>query len=419
MPNSDLPSGSHLRLLCFSGFQHGTVLAGTVSVDPPRRIRTRAVFDRNREHVEFFINWSRGSPGTPSEGTNPTVAAIPERPSVAVMEGHLTDGLVEVGADGRERYYDSRGYGRPQGDGVVLSRVEAAHLLYRGDLDAVDGQAFAAFLSSNPDITTRFFVYTDLRNRGFYVSPAQGDWVTDPGGADFIVHPRGDGPWDETTEYRVRVVGERSVVPLESLGEVTLAVVDEESELTYLETDRPEIDGSNTFPAPGSTSGQILEDRVLCWSPPSGLYERGFFGQRIGRNDEVLHLSLLEAAYLAENDYLSVPGGTDAVYTRGRAVEGERFDRRLTVYRALRDRGVVPKTGFKFGADFRTYAHIDHVDDLGHSELLIRVLPFATELSPRDLALDVRLAHGVRKRMVFALVDDDTVTWLAVARLTP
>jgi tRNA-intron endonuclease len=35
------------------------------------------------------------------------------------------------------------------------------------------------------------------------------------------------------------------------------------------------------------------------------------------------------------------------------------------------------------------------------------------------LALDVRLAHGVRKRMVFALVEDGTVTWRSAGRLTP
>ena len=80
---------------------------------------------------------------------------------------------------------------------------------------------------------------------------------------------------------------------------------------------------------------------------------------------------------------------------------------------------MVPKTGFKFGADFRTYAAVDHVEDLGHSELLVRVLPAATVRSPRDVALDVRLAHGVRKRMVFALVDGDDVEWVAVGRLTP
>ncbi|PSP51580.1 endonuclease, partial [Halobacteriales archaeon QH_1_68_42] len=44
--------------------------------------------------------------------------------------------------------------------------------------------------------------------------------------------------------------------------------------------------------------------------------------------------------------------------------------------------------------------------------------------APRDLALDVRLAHGVRKEMAFALVEDGSepgagVGWVSVNRLTP
>jgi len=80
---------------------------------------------------------------------------------------------------------------------------------------------------------------------------------------------------------------------------------------------------------------------------------------------------------------------------------------------------VVPKTGFKFGADFRTYADLEDVEDLGHSELLIRALPADRTVSPRDLALDVRLAHGVRKTMVFALVGEDGIAWRSASRLTP
>lgn len=337
------------------------------------------------------------------------------------MEGHLTDGVVEVGVGGRERYYDSRGYGRPRGSGVVLSRVEAAHLLYRGDLEAVDGWDFPAFLEANTDIIVRFFVYKDLRDRGFYLSPAREGWVDDPAGSDLIVHPRGDGPWDGTVEYRVRVVGERASVSLDSLGGVVLAVVDEESEITYLDTDVPELEGSSetAFESGAHTEGHLLEDRVLCWNPPRQLYEQGFYGQRMGRDDETLQLSLLEAAHLAEAGVLSVDGGVEAVCDRGRAVEGERFDRRLCVYRELRERGVVPKTGFKFGADFRTYADVDSVEKLGHSELLVRVLPADVSLSPRDLALDVRLAHGVRKQMTFALVENGEVRWRSVSRLTP
>ena len=335
------------------------------------------------------------------------------------MEGHLTDGVVAVGANARERYYDSRGYGRPRGDGVELSRVEAAHLLYRGDLDSVDGRGISEFLADNDDIVVPFLVYKDLRDRGFYVSPAREGWVEDPEGVAFVVHPRGEGPWDGTVRYRVRVLGERAAVELDSLGDVVLAVVDEESELTYLQTGVPEIGGTSSTPIDGPIEGDLLQDRVLCWEPPPELYERGFYGQRMDRDDETVQLSLLEAAHLAEAGALVVDGGAETIEARGRAVEGDRFDRRLAVYRTLRERGVVPKTGFKFGADFRTYENVDSVADLGHSELLVRVLSTDAVRSPRDLALDVRLAHGVRKRMVFALVDDGTVRWRSIERLTP
>jgi tRNA-intron endonuclease len=335
------------------------------------------------------------------------------------MEGHLTDGVVEVGANGRERYYDSRGYGRPRGEGVDLAPVEAAHLLYRGDLDAVDGAGLGGFLGDNDGVVVPFLVYKDLRERGFYVSPARDGWVEGADGADFVVHPRGDGPWDGTVEHRVRVVGERASVALGSLGDVVLAVVDEESELTYLETDHPDVGGSNAAAEFSSVDGDLLGDRVICWDPPAALYERGFYGQPLDREGDAVQLSLLEAASLAERGALSVDGGADAIRARGRSAEGDRFDRRYTVYRTLREQGVVPKTGFKFGADFRTYDTVEHVDEIGHSELLVRVLPAGVERSPREIALDVRLAHGVRKRMIFALVGSGSVRWLSVGRLTP
>jgi len=334
------------------------------------------------------------------------------------MEGHQTGDTVSVGAGGRERYYDSRGYGRPRGDGVELARVEAAHLLYRGDLESVDSRDAAAFLADNEGVFAPFLVYKDLRERGFYPSPARPEWVAAPSGADFVVHPRGDGPWDGTVEHRVRVVGERADVPMGSLGDVVLAVVDEESELTYLETGRPDVAGENAD-GPNATAGELLGDRVVCWDPPAALYGEHFYGQPLDRDGDAIQLSLLEAAHLAAEGTLRVDGGAAAIERRGRDVEGGRFDRRLAVYRALRRTGVVPKTGFKFGADFRTYADVESVADLGHSELLVRVLAADAVRSPRELALDVRLAHGVRKRMVFALADGDAVDWLSVSRLTP
>jgi len=160
---------------------------------------------------------------------------------------------------------------------------------------------------------------------------------------------------------------------------------------------------------------------VLVGDPPGALHEHAFYGQPLDRDDDPVQLSLVEAAHLAREGTLSLStAGADQIVERGREVEGERFDRRLQAYTSLRTAGVVPKTGFKFGADFRTYADVRSVDDLGHSELLVRVQPTDHTFEPRDLALDVRLAHGVRKTMVYALADREGVTdWLAVERLTP
>ncbi len=353
---------------------------------------------------------------------------MPDAAPPCDMDGQTTDDGVRVGGDARQRFHDARGYGHPlDGNDVALSNVEAAHLLYRGDLNAVDGMDFRTFLADRePGFGARFLVYADLRDRGFYLAPDREPWWHDPGDGDFVVFPRGKGPGDGEVKHRVRVVDERTVVPSAGLADVVLAVVDEESEITYLDVTATEPAGETAFDPPTGVEGVLLETRVLVWDPPASLHDRGFYGQPLGGRAaeyDALQLSLLEAAYLAASGALGLGdgAGVEEIVERGRAVEGERFDRRLRVYRALRDRGMVPKTGFKFGADFRVYADVESVDDLGHSELLVRTLPVDHEFAPRDLSLDVRLAHGVRKRMVFALesASDDTIRWLAVSRLTP
>lgn len=340
------------------------------------------------------------------------------------MDGRHGDGVVLVGGDARQRFHQARGYGRPREDGeLALAPVEAAHLLFRGDLSTVDGADFKSFVSDQEgDFIPRFLVYTDLRNRGFYLSPARPQWVDSPSGLDFVVYPRGAGPGDDEIAYRVRVVEERDVVDVNTMDNGVLAVVDEESEITYLEggTDLPT--GTGTAELPG-VIGRLLGDRVLIWDPDCSLHQDAFFGQPLSRDEgpPVLQLSLVEAAYLAAEGVLTVDASStvEAVLTRGRTAEGDRFDRRLKVYRSLRSRGLIPKTGFKFGADFRVYTQFDSPDTLGHSGFLIRVAPTTYSADPRSLALDVRLAHGVRKTMVYGLVSEGEVLWRTLRRLTP
>ena len=352
------------------------------------------------------------------------------------MDGHLEGDVVRVGDDARQRFYDSSGYGTPRsGDEIELAPVEAAYLLSRGDLDAVafDGERldFRGFVTVT-DAVLEFVVYKDLRDRGFYLSPAREEWVDDPEGADLVVYPRGKGPWDDEIEYRLRVIGEREPLPAADLGDAALAVVDEDGELTYFETGRADASGDasdsenggavgDVYDPPSELDATLLEDRVLLWNPPDAIYQRGFYGQRLyGRHAESgpLQLSLVEAAYLARRGALDLDEA--AVVGRGRAVEGERFDRRLRAYAALRSSGAVPKSGFKFGADFRVYDGFESVEDLSHSDRLVRVVGRDHVFLPRDLSLDVRLAGGVRKTMVFALTDSEgDVSWVSAKRLTP
>ncbi|OYR49513.1 tRNA-intron lyase [Halorubrum sp. Ea1] len=390
--------------------------------------------------------------------------------------GHLRGDAVRVAGDARQRFYDSRGYGRPlDGNEIALSRVEAAHLLFRGDLSGValapdaDPVGFERFFVESAAAADRFavryLVYSDLRDRGFYLSPARDPWpggtAAVPDAVDFVAYERGSTPDTGNVEYPVQVVGERESLPAAGLAGRTLAVVDEESDITYFAATAGRIEGATDYEPPERLDGVLLSDRVVVWDAPDPLYERGFYGQpltgRAAAVEGALQLSLVEAASLAADGVLSLSasvgaagassgGGTAdgtapdgpaaAVVARGRDVEGERFDRRLAVYRRLRAADAVPKTGFKFGADFRTYLDVGTVEDLPHSEHLVRVVDADHRFSPRELSLDVRLAGGVRKEMVFALTaagNEDRVAagdaseaaaaaeveWLSIVRLTP
>ncbi len=379
------------------------------------------------------------------------------------MNGQLRNGVVEIGGNARQQFYDARGYGRPAGgNAICVSRVEAAHLLFRGDLDVVVDQDrtgqrlgfqdfFVVSASAADRFALRFLVYADLRDRGFYLSPAREGWpgADDSVQTDLTVYPRGTKPGDGEPAHRIMVVGERESLPAEAIRGLTLAVVDEESEISYLETGEPDFAGGTTYTPPDAIAGSLLDDRVVVWDAPARFYEHGFYGQPLDGREAVVanavQLSLVEAAGLAAAGHLrldsvdvdptsdtagSSADDTDttaveqtsyeAICERGRTVEGDRFDRRLAVYRDLRAQQVVPKTGYKFGADFRTYDTVESVDNLPHSERLIRVVDADHAFDPRELSLDVRLAGGVRKRMVFALTGaNQQIDWLTVSRLTP
>jgi tRNA-intron endonuclease len=92
------------------------------------------------------------------------------------------------------------------------------------------------------------------------------------------------------------------------------------------------------------------------------------------------------------------------------------FKSRLVVFKDLKNRGLIVKTGFKFGAHFRVYT--SKPDDT-HAEYLIHVVDKGFRSTWAEVSRAVRLAHSVNKEIIFARVDLDKIDFIVFGRLRP
>jgi tRNA-intron endonuclease len=321
-------------------------------------------------------------------------------------------------------------YGRMKGDALELSLVEAAFLIERERLEI--GITLKEFLkeasSIQPYFDLKYVVYKDLRERGYYVKPS----VT-----DFRLYPRGGRPGEGPASAYVYVLSERISLPFAELVEkvtlaqnvrkkMLLAVVDGESDLTFYIAKNVSMQGK--MPPLGldlsKADATLLDDRVVIWDERHAveLYRAGFYGKLV--DGKMLQLSLLECAYLMKFGLPVEDGATNRRFTesqfaqRAEAIEPE-FAQKLSVYADLRDRGFVVKTGFKFGSHFRAYEQVEDVDKIPHSKYLVHALPEDFVVTLPEMSRAVRLAHGVRKRMIFACKGKKGLEYLDIGRAKP
>ncbi|MFH1722276.1 MAG: tRNA-intron lyase [Candidatus Altiarchaeota archaeon] len=129
------------------------------------------------------------------------------------------------------------------------------------------------------------------------------------------------------------------------------------------------------------------------------LKERGFGEEEESR----LELSFIEAIYLVDTKALDVVKGKTALtfddLLKMGAEKEDEFYNKYKVYADLRNRGLVVRTGLKFGTDFRTYERGETVGK-SHSKKLVHVVPEEYSCSIPELARAVRLATNVNKLMI-------------------
>ena len=164
---------------------------------------------------------------------------------------------------------------------------------------------------------------------------------------------------------------------------------------------------------------KLINSRVIVFNPifASYIYVKGingqrFFGSPLGISKPRLEyfskpseLSLIEAYYLLEKDYITifdVEADKNLVakefYKFAKKIH-HKFEEKYKIYKDLREKNYVPRPGLKFGADFVVYRQ---GPGLEHSLFMVHVLPHDSEITAIDMVRAGRLATSVRKKFVIA-----------------
>ncbi len=352
------------------------------------------------------------------------------------MSGLLEGDEVTISDQAEASQIHNKGYyGVPQtGGGLKLSLMEAAYLVDSGRLEVTSkrgsmltaGNLLRIAHKAAEGFEIRYLVYRELRQRGYIVKMGQPP-------LDFRVFPRGGAPNKTASKWWVAAISERSTFDLGDLLDnidrasqirkrLLLAVVDEESDVTYYEVRRHTPAGRlKKVSLNREAHGIVMADRVIIadMEDTDLLRREHCFGKMIGN---LLQLSLIEAVFLMELGALKIRDGKsnravgiETLKKRARKLQPD-FDLRLTAFKDLKGKGLIVKTGFKYGSHFRAY---EGDPDKNHAKYLVHAVPERYKAMWPEVSRAVRLAHGVRKDILLGRVSSEDVEYVSLTRHRP
>ena len=352
------------------------------------------------------------------------------------MSGKLAGESVIVEDPAEASQIHNKGsYGSPQSGGAIkLDLMEATYLVEAERLQVL-GEGGAVLSAgallrkghrTSDGFEVRYLVYREMRQRGYIVKASSPP-------LDFRVFPRGGSPNKTPSRWWVAAISERSTFDLGALLEhldrtsdvrkgLLLAVVDEESDVTYYEVKRVVPKGRlGAVDLSTAHDAHVMADRVMVDDEASAAALHGghYFGKMIG---PALQLSLIEATFLVELGSLKLrdaktdrPVSLQALKKRARAVQPD-FDLRLSAFKDMKGKGMVVKTGFKYGSHFRAY---EGDPDKSHARYLVHAVPEVYRAMWPEVSRAVRLAHGVKKEILLGRVKKREVEYVSLSRFRP
>ena len=338
--------------------------------------------------------------------------------------------IVEDEKEGN-RIYNKGYFGKPiSGGGLELNLLEAVYLVEADRLNILgpneDEIPINEVIKNTPK--DRFLVeyplYKDMRMRGYVVKRA-----SDP--VNFRVFPRGGGPGKTQTRYWIKSNTETdtfhirdtlsTVMKVSQLKKIFLqGIVDEEGDVTYYKITTIVLKGKTPKSGIKGLKGELYKNKVIIDDDKiERLHEESFYGNY---EKDRLSISLLEALYLSQIGILTLTDGYD---DEDRSAEDlteigvqtqDNFKLRYEVYRDLRSKDLIPKTGFKYGAVFRAY---EGDPDEHHAGYIVQPITDDFKCSWYEISRAVRVAHSVKKRFLFAVEHDDEIKYIKINRVTP
>jgi len=333
------------------------------------------------------------------------------------------------------RFYNKSRFGKTIANNIlVLDLIEGVFLLDEGKLRLFyDGvEIFLQDLvklsaKQTPHFEIKYLIFRDLRKRGYQIKINE-----ESKDFDFFLNKKDNGSGKNKNKYFISSFSERDIMDIAKIkqliktainnkGDLWFAIVDEEGDITYYDISMLDIRGMNSEYKFLKTTGILLENRVVIFDKniAEELLEKEFYGKPFGNG---LQLSMVEALYLLEKGVFEIQDNKkDKNFSLNefknliQKIQPD-IDLRFTVFSDLKKRGLIVKTGFKFGAHFRAYTK---KPDITHAEFLIHVVKHNFKSMWAEISRAVRLAHSVNKEIIFARLVNSKIDYIKLGRLRP
>ena len=323
------------------------------------------------------------------------------------------------------RLFTKSHFGKPLSGGELeLELIECVFLLEEEKIkikkgkDEIDFETLISFASNKiPHFEIKYLVFKDLRKRGHAIHLFEEDKI--------ITF------YQIKNQFYVIAFSERDELDLKKIkttirnvtkegSALWIAIVDEEGDLTYYDASILDIKGNIKKHKFTKGRSVLLDNRAIVFDKKLArvLFEKEFFGKPFG---EWLQVSFVEVLYLNKKGIVEIttPSGKKISKEKVEEIISKKqpdIMQRLIVFKDLKKRGLIVKTGFKFGSHFRAYTKDP---DKIHAEYLIHVVSADFKSIWEEISRAVRLAHSVNKEICLAQVSKSKIDYIKFGRLRP